>query len=74
MEFQEFPKALYLKGVYIAVANAAEEEKARDEGYADWKADYSAYGIPAEPGAKDAEPPTEPSPAPAPQAAKKSAK
>lgn len=73
MEYIEFPKALYLKGVYIAVANAAEEEKARADGYTDWAEDYAAHGIPAEPAAPGGEVPAEPASAPAPKTSKKSA-
>lgn len=54
MEYIEYPKALYLKGAYIAVADAAEEEKARADGYTDWAKDYAQYGIPAEPGSASA--------------------
>lgn len=54
MEYIEYPKALYLKGDYLAVANVAEEEAARAAGYTDWAEDYAAYGIPAEPGSAPA--------------------
>lgn len=49
MEFQEYPKALYRKGEYIAVADAAEEEAQRTEGFTDWLADHTAMQAPAAP-------------------------
>lgn len=40
MEFQEYPKALYRNGDYIAVADAAEEKAQRADGYDDWLPDH----------------------------------
>lgn len=37
--FQEYPKALYRKGAYTAVADAAEEAQMRAAGWADWLTD-----------------------------------
>lgn len=40
MQFQEFPKALYLTGQQLVVENSEQEEAARDDGYDDWHADH----------------------------------
>lgn len=37
--WQEFPKALYLNGVYAAVKDAEEEAAMRADGWTDWGAD-----------------------------------
>lgn len=42
MDIQEFPKALYRKGAYIAVQNADEEEAQRAEGFTDWHTDHES--------------------------------
>lgn len=41
MQFQEFPKALYRKGDYLAVADAVAEAAARSDGYDDWADDHA---------------------------------
>jgi hypothetical protein len=53
MEYQEYPKALYLAGQMLLVGDAEQEDAARADGYDDWHAD-SARGetveeTPAEP-------------------------
>jgi hypothetical protein len=39
MEYQEYPKALYRNGDYLAVQDADEEAAAREDGYAGWHED-----------------------------------
>ncbi len=41
MEFQEYPKALYLAGQQMLVDDAEQEEAARADGYDDWHADHA---------------------------------
>lgn len=41
MQFQEFPKALYRDGNYLAVADAIAEAAARSDGYDDWADDHA---------------------------------
>lgn len=41
MDFQEYPKALYLAGQQIVVDDAEQEEAARADGYDDWHADHA---------------------------------
>lgn len=40
MQFQEYPKALYLSGQQLVVDNAEQEDAARADGYDDWHADH----------------------------------
>jgi hypothetical protein len=47
MQIIEYPKALYLQGKHLIVANDAEEAAARDQGYDDWAADHAAHGAAA---------------------------
>lgn len=42
MEYQEYPKALYRNGDYLAVPGADEEAAAREDGYAGWHEDQLA--------------------------------
>lgn len=42
MEYQEYPKALYRNGDYLAVQDADEEAAAREDGYAGWHEDQLA--------------------------------
>ena len=41
MQFQEFPKALYLTGQQLVVEDSEQEEAARADGYDDWHADHA---------------------------------
>jgi len=41
MQFQEFPKALYLAGQQLVVEDSEQEEAARADGYDDWHADHA---------------------------------
>lgn len=41
MKIIEFPKAVYRDGVYLAVADEAEEAAARDDGFTDWHSDHA---------------------------------
>ncbi len=41
MEFQEYPKALYLAGQQLVVDDSEQEEAARADGYEDWHADHA---------------------------------
>jgi hypothetical protein len=41
MEFQEYPKALYLAGQALIVDNPEQEDTARADGYDDWHADHA---------------------------------
>ena len=41
MEFQEYPKALYLAGQQLVVEDSEQEEAARADGYDDWHADHA---------------------------------
>jgi len=45
---QEYPKALYKRGEYMAVANFDEEESARADGWDDWAADHARLNAPAD--------------------------
>jgi hypothetical protein len=47
MEFQEYPKALYIGDAMRIVADATEERAARNEGYADWQAAHVNVEAPA---------------------------
>lgn len=38
---QEYPKALYKQGEYMAVQDFEQEESARNEGWDDWVADHA---------------------------------
>ncbi len=40
--YQEFPKALYRKGEYMAVQSAEEEAAMSADGWADWHSDQAA--------------------------------
>lgn len=40
MEFQEYPKALYLSGQQLVVDDAEQEAAARAAGHDDWHADH----------------------------------
>ncbi len=42
MEYQEYPKALYRNGDYLAVQGADDEAAAREDGYAGWHEDQLA--------------------------------
>jgi hypothetical protein len=53
MEFQEYPKALYLAGQQLVVEDSEQEEAARADGYDDWHADHAR--ITGEPEAKTGE-------------------
>jgi len=41
MEYQEYPKALYLAGQQLVVEDSEQEEAARADGYTDWHADHA---------------------------------
>lgn len=41
MQFQEFPKALYLSGQQLVVEDGEQEDAARADGYDDWHADQA---------------------------------
>ena len=41
MQFQEFPKALYLAGQQLVVEDSEQEDAARADGYDDWHADHA---------------------------------
>lgn len=41
MQFQEYPKALYLAGQQLVVESAEQEDAARADGYDDWHADHA---------------------------------
>ena len=51
--YQEFPKALYRQGDYMAVKNAEEESVMAADGWADWNSDQARMndkpGAPVEP-------------------------
>jgi len=47
--FQEYPKALYLNGEYMAVASFEEEEAYRAKGWADWGVDHARMSDEVEP-------------------------
>jgi hypothetical protein len=42
MAFQEYPKALYKQGEYMAVQDSKQEESARNEGWDDWATDHAS--------------------------------
>lgn len=71
--YQEYPKALYREGAYLAVASVEEEDAARAEGYDDWAADQATHGEVEQEVQTSAEPDpsTPPKPAAAPKAPKK---
>lgn len=48
MEFQEYPKALYLAGQMLLVDDEVQEGAARADGYDDWHADHERTNAPAE--------------------------
>lgn len=54
--WQEYPKALYLNGTYMAVKTSEEEAEKRAEGWSDWLADqgHMAGAKPSEQVVKDA--------------------
>lgn len=45
---QEYPKALYKRGEYMAVSGFDEEELARADGWDDWAADNARLNTPVE--------------------------
>lgn len=53
MEYQEYPKALYLAGQQLVVDDSEQEEAARADGYDDWHADHARTN-----GAEQAEEPS----------------
>jgi hypothetical protein len=56
MEFQEYPKALYLAGQALIVEDAGQEDAARADGYDDWHTDHARMNGDAD-GATGAEQP-----------------
>lgn len=46
MTFHEYPKAMYRKGVYCAVDDAAQEAEKAAEGWTDWHSDQAAMAAP----------------------------
>jgi hypothetical protein len=48
--YQHYPLALYLRGAFMAVADKAEEDAMRAEGWSDWHEDQSAMGAVASDG------------------------
>lgn len=55
MEFQEYPKALYLAGQQLVVEDSEQEDAARADGYDDWHADHARTEGGAEPDEQSAE-------------------
>lgn len=53
MQFQEFPKALYLAGQQLVVEDSEQEEAARADGYDDWHADHARTTAADEPAELD---------------------
>jgi hypothetical protein len=43
--FQEFPKAVYLLGVYAEAANEAELEALHAQGFSDWSIDMNRESV-----------------------------
>lgn len=72
-QYQEYPKALYREGTYLAVAGIDEEDAARADGYDDWAGDQATHGEVAQETAPSADPdPSVPQkPAQAPKPSKK---